>query len=139
MKLTKKIVNEVWNAVLKFLNVDDIVIDDTGDLCATEHDSDGEYCHSLYLSIASSTSSYISVDNESANAYKNANWSIDNSMTIDEFAYHLKQKSSDVKYRILVHLLKLLKRGFYIDNCLYQKYKASSLEEIMIKNDLKVR
>lgn len=136
MKVMKKNFNEVWNALLNFLNADDIVIDDCGDLCAVDHDDDEYYCIQL------SNRKYVPIDKISSNEYKNANWRIDSeSMTIDEFAYHLRQKAFDVKYRILMHLLEFLKRGIMID---YDDnpsafFKANSLEEILIKNELKVK
>lgn len=108
MKLTKKNADEVWNALLNFLNAEDIAIDDCGDLCAVDHDDDDEYCYPIQLS----NRKYVSVDKMSLDAYKNASWTIsDESMTIDEFAYHLKQKASDVKHRILMRIcLNFLKR-----------------------------
>ena len=137
MKLTKKNANEVWNALLNFLNTEDIVIDDEGYLCAVDHDDD-DYYYPMQLS----NGKYVPVDKISSNAYKNANWGIaGESMTIDEFAYHLRQNAFDIKHRILMHLLELLKRGIMID---YNDnpsavFKANSLEEILIKNELKVK
>lgn len=137
MKLTKKNADEVWNALLNFLNAEYIVIDDCGDLCAIDHDDDDEY-----YSIQLSNGKYVPIDKISSNEYKNANWRIDGEfMTIDEFAYHLKQKAFDVKYRILMHLLEFLKKGIiidYNDNPL-AFFKANSLEEIFIKNELKIK
>ena len=133
MKLIKKNVDEVWNALLNFLNAEDIVIDETGDLCAVDHDDDDYYPMQL------SNGKYVSIDKISSNEYKNANWRIDGeSMTIDEFAYHLRQKTFDVKHRILMQLFKFLKKGIMID---YDDnpsafFKANSLEEILIKNEL---
>ena len=80
MKLIKKNVDEVWNALLNFLNAEDIVIDETGDLCAVDHDDDDYYPMQL------SNGKYVSIDKISSNEYKNANWRIDGeSMTIDEW------------------------------------------------------
>lgn len=132
MKLTKKNADEVWNALLNFLNAEYIAIDDCGDLCAVDHDDD-DYCPILF------NGKYVPIDKISSNEYKNANWRIvGESMTIDEFAYHLRQKAFDVKYRILMHLLEFLKKGIIID---YNDnpsafFKANSLEEILIKNEL---
>ena len=134
MKITKKNFNEIWNALLNFLNAEDLVIEETGDLCAVDHDGD-----ELYIQLYSGK--YVHIDKISLNAYQNANWRIEGeSMTIDEFAYHLKQKAFNVKHRILMHLLEFLKRGIMID---YNDnpsafFKANSLEEIVIKNELKV-
>ena len=133
MKIMKKNFNEIWNALLNFLNADDIVIDDCGDLCAVDHDDDEYYCIQL------SNRKYVPIDKISSIEYKNANWGIaGESMTIDEFAYHLKQKVFDVKHRILMHLLEFLKKGIIID---YNDnpsafFKVNSLEEILIKNEL---
>lgn len=133
MKITKKNFDEIWNALLNFLNADDIVIDDCGDLCTVDHDDDE------YYSIELSNGKYVPIDKISADAYQNANWRIDSeSMTIDEFAYHLRQEAFDVKHRILMHLLEFLKGGIIID---YDDnpsafFKANSLEEILIKNEL---
>ena len=143
MKLTNKNADEVWNALLDFLNVEDIVIDDCGDLCTVDHDDKYHYLIQL------SNGKYVSIDKISLNAYQingyqNANWGINSELiTIDEFAYHLRQKAFDVKYRILMHLLEFLKRGIMID---YNDnpstsafFKANSLEEIFIKNELKIK
>ena len=135
MKITKKNFNKIWNALLNFLNAEYIAIDDCGDLYAIDHDDE-------YYPIQLSNGKYVPIDKISSNEYKNANWRIDSeSMTIDEFAYHLRQKAFDVKYRILMHLLEFLKRGIMID---YNDnpsafFKANSLEEILIKNELKVK
>lgn len=132
MKVMKKNFNEIWNALLNFLNIEDIVIDDCGDLYAVDQDND-DYCPILF------NGKYVPIDKISSNKYRNANWRIDSeSMTIDEFAYHLRQKAFDVKHRILMHLLEFLKRGIMID---YDDnpsafFKANSLEEILIKNEL---
>ena len=137
MKLTKNNADEVWNALLNFLNAEDIVIDDNGDLCTVDH-GDDEYCYSIQLS----DGRYVPVDNISLDAYENANWGIvGESMTIDEFAYHLKQNAFDVKNRILMQLLKFLKKGIIInyDNNPSAFFKANSLEEIFISNDIKVK
>lgn len=134
MKIAKKNADEVWNALLNFLNAEYIAIDDCGDLCAVDH----EY----YYPMQSSNGKYVHIDKISSNAYQNANWRIiGESMTIDEFSYHLRQKAFDVKHRILMHLLEFLKKGIMID---YNDnpsafFKANSLEEIFIKNELKIK
>ena len=136
MKLTKKNADEVWNALLNFLNAEGIVIDDCGDLCAVNHDDDE------YYPIQLSNGKYVPIDKISLTSYQNANWRIvGESMTIDEFAYHLRQKAFDVKYRILMHLLEFLKKGIMID---YNDnpspyFKVNSIEEIFIKNELKIK
>ena len=138
MKLTKKNADEAWNALLNFLNAEYIAIDDCGDLCVVDHDDDDEYCYPIQLS----NGKYVPIDKISSTVYQDANWRIDGeSMTIDEFAYHLKQKAFDVKYRILMHLIEFLKKGIMID---YNDnpsafFKANSLEEIFIKNELKIK
>lgn len=136
MKLTKKNTNDVWNALLNFLNIEDILIDECGDLGTVDHVDDDE----CYIQL--SDGRYASIDKISSDAYQNANWTIDSgSMTIDDFAYHLKQNAFDVKNRILMHLLKFLKKGIIItyhdDTSAF--FKANSLEEIFIKNELKVK
>lgn len=138
MKITKKNFNKIWNALLNFLNAEYIAIDDCGDLCAVDHDDDDEYYYPIQLS----NGKYVPIDKISSDAYQYANWEIaGESMTIDEFAYHLRQKAFDVKYRILMHLFKFLKKGIIIDynDKSSSIFKANSLEEILIKNELKVK
>ena len=133
MKLTKKNLPEVWKAVCKFLHVkNDVYVEQYGIVSVCSSKFKTGYLWPLH----NMDGSFVTLNNKVWKMYCDDNsWIINKMMLIDDFAYHVKQDVYDVKANVLKTIIQSLKTGIEIRRAIF---KASSLEEIMIKNDMEV-
>ena len=133
MKLSKKNLPEVWKTVCKFLHIKtDVYVEQYGIVSVCSSNSKTGYLSSLH----NIDGSFVALNGKLWKLYCDDNsWRIDKPMLIDDFAYHMKQNVYDVKTNVLKTIIQSLKTGIELRSAIF---KASSLEEIMLKNDIEV-
>ena len=136
MKLTRENASTLYNGLCALLGIDSLFIDYNSVLHASNDDEDDEHvlCSLLDESYIELYDSKIWKDYDSQ-----SEWSINELISIDSFAYHMRCDPNDVKYQVMKAVL----HGFDADDgCLMievdsKKYTINNLEELKVKADLK--
>ena len=138
MKLTRKNASKLYDGLCALLGIDSLFIDYNGILHTSNDDDDEDEEHILY---SLSSESYIELyDSKIWKEYDSQfEWSINDLISIDNFAYHMRCDPDNVKYQVMKAVL----HGFNAnDGCLMievdgKKYTINNLEELKVKADLK--
>ena len=136
MKLTRKNASTLYDGLCALLGIDSLFIDDNSVLHTTNDDEEEECVlyllpHDIMVELYESKI-WKEYDNQ-------LEWSINDLMSIDNFAYYMRCDPNEVKYQVMKAVL----HGFDVDDgCLMievagKKYTVNNLEELKVKADLK--
>ena len=136
MTLTQRNASKLYDGLCALLGIDSLFIDHNGVLHTNVIDDDDELL--IY-----SLPDLIVVELYYSKIWTEYNsqltWSINDMISIDDFAYHMRCDPAKIKYQVLKLMIKL----FNVNNKSIalitggKKYTINNLEELKIKADLK--
>ena len=138
MKLTRKNASKLYDGLCALLGIDSLFIDHNSILHASDDDDEdddhvlrhlpNDYCIELY-------DSKVWKDYDSQ-----IEWSINDLISIDSFAYHMRCDPDDVKYQVMKAVLYWRLNAndeHLVIDVNSKKYTINNLEELKVKADLK--
>ena len=135
MTLTQRNASKLYDGLCALLGIDSLFIDHNGVLHTNVIDDDELLIYSLPdLIVVELYYSKIWTEYNSQ-----LTWSINDMISIDDFAYHMRCDPAKIKYQVLKLMIKL----FNVNNKSIalitggKKYTINNLEELKIKADLK--
>ena len=140
MKLTRKNASKLYDGLCALLGIDSLFIDHNSVLHASNDfiDNDEDEEHILYSSPGEEYIElyYSKIWKDYDSQFE---WSINDMISVDSFAYHMRCDPDDVKYQILKSVWQRFDSSdehlvIEVDG---KKYTINNLEELKVKADLK--
>ncbi len=140
MKLTRKNASKLYDGLCALLGIDSLFIDHNSVLHASNDDIDSDEDEG-YILYSLPGDEYIELyDSKIWKDYDSQfEWSINDLISVDNFAYHMRCDPDDVKYQVMKAVLYWFDAddGGLMIEVAGKRYTISNLEELKVKADLK--